>query len=348
MKDQTPPSNLNQIPSNIIRQVLFLGLLLLLTYVLVKELYFMLGAFLGSITLYVILMYPMKYLVIIKKWKPWLSSLTLMLLSLVIMVIPLIYMTAVAIEKITPIVNNPEQVNKVFGDVHNYLNVNYGLDILNKDNIDKLTSQILPTAQKMLGGTMSAVGNLFLMYLVLYFMLVQSRNLERWLKFSLPFNAPNVKKIISEFRNLVYSNALGIPIVALIQGFTGFIGYWIFGVEEFALMGILTAISSVVPIVGTLVVYLPLAIFQFAMVGPWQGIGVAIWGLVVIGSVDNIARLMVQKKLANVHPLITLLGVFMGINLFGFLGVIFGPLLLSLFFMLVRIYIDEFGQQVTT
>ena len=114
--------------------------------------------------------------------------------------------------------------------------------------------------------------------------------------------------------------------------------------EEFLLMGILTAISSVIPIIGTLAIYLPLAIFQFAVVSPWQGIGVALWGFIVIGSVDNIARFLVQKMLADVHPLITLLGVIMGINMFGFIGVIFGPLVLSIFFILARIYVDEFGK----
>ena len=101
------------------------------------------------------------------------------------------------------------------------------------------------------------------------------------------------------YKRQVYSNALGIPIVAFIQGIVGLVGYWIFGVEEFLLMGILTAISSVIPIIGTLAIYLPLAIFQFAVVSPWQGIGVALWGFIVIGSVDNIARFLVQKMHAK-------------------------------------------------
>ncbi|MBK7638164.1 MAG: AI-2E family transporter [Saprospiraceae bacterium] len=64
----------------------------------------------------------------------------------------------------------------------------------------------------------------------------------------------------------------------------------------------------------------------------------------VIGSVDNIARFVVQKQLADIHPLVTLLGVMLGISLFGFIGVIFGPLLISVFFILFKIYVDEFGK----
>ncbi len=333
-----------QIHPNKIRQVFFLSLLVLLGYLILSELYFMLGAFLGAVTLYVILMYPMKYLVVMKRWMPALAALTLMFLSLIIMVLPLVYLTSVVLEKVMPIIDNPSILNNGVNEVNLYLLNNFNIDVLKPENVQKLSNQIFPFVQKTLGGTFSALGNIFLMYLVLYFLLVQTKEVEKWLKQNIPFKTFNSRKIVSDVRNLVYSNALGIPIVAIIQGIAGMVGYWIFGVEEFLLMGILTAISSVIPIIGTMVIYIPLAIYQFAVVSPWQGIAVALWGFIVIGSIDNVARFLVQKKLANVHPLITLLGVFMGINLFGFLGVIFGPLLLSIFIVLVRIYIDEFGR----
>jgi predicted PurR-regulated permease PerM len=182
------------------------------------------------------------------------------------------------------------------------------------------------------------------MYLVLYFLLVQTRDVEQWIKSTLPLKSSNAQKVISEVRNLVYSNALGIPIVAIVQGIIAALGYSLFGVDQWLLLGILTAISSVIPILGTMLVYLPLSVYQYSTEGLYSGIGVLLWGFLVIGSVDNIARFMVQRKLANVHPLITLLGVFMGVKLFGFLGIIFGPLLLSIFFLLTRIYVNEFGR----
>ena len=74
-------------------------------------------------------------------------------------------------------------------------------------------------------------------------------------------------------------------------------------------------------------------------IGAW---GILIYGLVVVGSTDNIIRLFLLKKLDNVHPLITLIGVIVGVPLFGFIGLIFGPLLISLFLVVVRIYKKEF------
>ncbi|HRO09436.1 MAG TPA: AI-2E family transporter [Saprospiraceae bacterium] len=333
-----------QIHPNVIRQIMFLCILLFMGYLIADGLYFMISSFLGAITFYVILMYPMKYLVIYKRWPSWLAALVLMLISLFVMVIPFIYLTTIAISRLMPVVTNPAIINDVFKTIHDYLLSNYNIDVLNAENIQMLSGHAVPIAQKALGGTFSTIGMIFLMYLILYFMLVDTRKLEHWLNQTLPFKRANVKTIISEIRNLVYSNALGIPIVALIQGVAGVIGYWIFGVEEFLIMGIMTAISSVIPVIGTMTVYLPLAVYQFIVGGSYEGIGVALWGFIVIGGVDNVARFLVQKKLADVHPLITLLGVFLGINLFGFIGLIFGPLLISVFFILLRIYIDEFGK----
>lgn len=304
----------------------------------------MLGAFLGAITLYVIMRNWMLKLVVDYKWKKWLAALTLIISSVIILVIPLAWITSVAINKITPIIQNPTQITAILEQIHQYLISKFNIDILNAENIKKINGQVVPYIQTILGGTLNGIGNVFFMYLMLYFMLVEIVSLESWLRNHLPFKQVNSNKFISEFRNLVYSNALGIPIVAFIQGLTGLIGYWIFGVQEFVLMGLLTAICSVIPMVGSMIVYVPLAIYMLSMGQTWQGVAVALWGFIAVGSVDNIARFMLQKRMSNVHPLITLFGVFIGINLFGFLGIIFGPLLLSMFLMLVRIYIDEFGK----
>ncbi len=67
-----------------------------------------------------------------------------------------------------------------------------------------------------------------------------------------------------------------------------------------------------------------------------------IYGFGVIGTVDNNFRFTLQKKMGNVHPLITVFGVVIGISLFGFIGLIFGPILISMFILLVKIYMNEF------
>jgi len=100
---------------------------------------------------------------------------------------------------------------------------------------------------------------------------------------------------------------------------------------------------SMLPVVGTAVVWAPLGIYLIVNGGTWMGVGLLIYGAVLIVNLDNVFRFIWQKKVADVHPLVTVFGVLIGIGLFGFVGIIFGPLLISMFLLLLEIYRDEFG-----
>lgn len=143
---------------------------------------------------------------------------------------------------------------------------------------------------------------------------------------------------------MIKANAIGIPLLAIIQGIIATIGYWIFGVKDFALWGFLTGVFSMVPIVGTAVIWLPLTAFLFATNQNGNAVGLLIYAVVLITNIDYVVRLTLLKKFMDMHPLITVFGVIIGIGLFGFWGVIFGPLLISYFIILVKIYMNEFGK----
>jgi predicted PurR-regulated permease PerM len=94
--------------------------------------------------------------------------------------------------------------------------------------------------------------------------------------------------------------------------------------------------------VGTMIIWLPLVVFLYAQGASWQATGLMIYSLVVTGNVDYLSRVTLMRKIGDVHPLITILGVIVGLGLFGFMGFIFGPLLLSYLILLIRIYTSEF------
>src|SRR5690606_27781167 len=147
----------------------------------------------------------------------------------------------------------------------------------------------------------------------------------------------NLQEIGAEVQEMVRSNALGIPLVAIAQGVIALIGFLIFGIEEPLFWFVITTIGSMIPFVGTLIGILPDFILTLSTGSEFQAWGILIYGFVVVGSTDNIIRLYVLKKLDNVHPLVTRIGVIVGVPLFGFIGLIFGPLLISLFMVIVRI-----------
>jgi predicted PurR-regulated permease PerM len=126
------------------------------------------------------------------------------------------------------------------------------------------------------------------------------------------------------------------------------LGYWIFGVEDWGLWGFLTGVFAFFPLVGTMIVWVPIVIFMFATNLTLPAVGLSIYSIIVTGNVDYITRLGLLKKMGDVHPMITVLGVIVGLNLFGFMGLIFGPLLVSYFIILVKIYLNEFSDDHVT
>jgi predicted PurR-regulated permease PerM len=102
--------------------------------------------------------------------------------------------------------------------------------------------------------------------------------------------------------------------------------------------GVITTFISFVPVLGPPVVFVPAAILQIANGNNFAGWAMLVFGFVVIINIDNVLRFMIAKKVGNIHPIITVIGVIIGIPLFGILGLVFGPLLLSYFILLVKIY----------
>ena len=100
-----------------------------------------------------------------------------------------------------------------------------------------------------------------------------------------------------------------------------------------------------IPFIGTAIGIAPTTILLFADGQNWQGVALLIYGIVVVGSTDNLIRIMVLDRLAKVHTLITLVGVIVGVQIFGFIGLIFGPLLVSLFLLILKIYKKEYGNE---
>jgi len=182
----------------------------------------------------------------------------------------------------------------------------------------------------------------------LYYMLVHGVEMEKYMNDFIPLKARNRAMLSTETNVMIKANAIGIPLLAIIQGLVGMLGYAIFGVGEFGLWGFLTGVASLIPIVGTGLIWVPLMVYLFAIGHIWQGVGLAIYSLVILTNIDYAARITVLRKIGNVHPIITIFGVIVGLSMFGFLGLVFGPLLITYFIVLIRIYRNEFNDETIT
>jgi predicted PurR-regulated permease PerM len=167
--------------------------------------------------------------------------------------------------------------------------------------------------------------------------------MEEYINDFIPLKNKNREILSEETHMMIRANGIGIPLLAFIQGLAGTLGYFIFGINEVGVWGFLTGVASLVPIVGTGIIWVPLTVYLLASGYTWQGIGLGIYSLAILTNIDYVARITLLRKIGNVHPLITIFGIIVGVSMFGFLGLVFGPLLISYFILLVKIYRNEFN-----
>lgn len=334
----------SQISNNKIRQVFMLAIILLMLGLILFNLSDFLPSLLGALTLYIISRSFNFYLVEKRNWKPWLAAIVIILIALFVIIIPSYLIIDLLVQKIGNAQQYATQFNDFVDKVTHYVQSKIDIDILSKENKQKISEFAGKVSTTILNTTLNTLTVISAMFFILFFMLTKARLFERILMGISPLKRSNGKKIGDKFRKLVIANAVGIPVVALGQAIVAVIGYLVFGAPSPLLLFALTFIGSMIPIVGAAIVYVPVGLFMLASGDTVGGIGVIAFGLVIVGLVDNILRFTFLKKLENIHPLNTVFGIILGLKIFGFFGLIFGPILVSITILLMQIYADEFSE----
>ena len=330
------------IHQNRIRQVFFLVIIVLLGLLLFSELYTFLPALLGAVTLYIVMRKWMFYLTEKKKWRKGWTAALLMLLSMIVILLPIALLINMLSSKITFAIQHSDELVGSLKKIVTEIEQKFKIKITRDENINRLGDFIRSSIPKLLGATFNTLGTIFFMCFILYFMLVNGRKMEANIYEHIPLKDENAVMLGTEVKNMVISNSVVIPVIAVLQGVVALIGYLIIGVNEPWFWFVVTCITAMLPVVGAALAYVPLAIIFFANGDTGKGIFMLIYGFGVIGTVDNIFRFTLARKIGNVHPLVTVFGVIIGLSVFGFIGLIFGPLLISLFLLLLKIYSSEF------
>lgn len=317
-----------------------IGLLLILGGLLFVQAMPFLNGTLGAITLYILLRRTNIYLA--NRLSPGLAPWILTIAVAIFVVLPF----SAAIWYIIELINNLDfdinVVIKRFADTIKYLESTTKLDLVSEKSIAFATAKITAFMNSLVAGINDAAINLFTALLILFFLLAGGIRMERGIARCLPFNDRNKTIVINKVSTIVKSNAIGIPLLAMIQGTVAAVGYYICGVNNPIEFGVLTGFASMIPIVGSMLVWIPLAIVQYFEQGMLPALYITLYGIVVISQSDNVLRMIVQKRMADTHPLVTIFGVIAGLPLFGFMGLIFGPLLVAMFLLFLEMFIKQY------
>lgn len=293
---------------------------------------------LGACTVYIMVRKQQYFLVLKKKLRPSLAATLISIEVILFFLIPISITLWILIDKVTHINLNPQLIISQIQDINTAIHSKINYNILSSENLLSLTSKLTGLLQIFINQMSSFVINSIVLIFVLYFMLIGGKEMEKYIYELLPFSNPNKRVVLRATKRLVMSNAIGIPLLAVIQGAIATIGYFIFGTPEPILLGFLTCFATIIPLIGTAIIWLPAAIYLFSTGDTFNAVGLALYALIIITNIDNVIRLILQKKMANTNPMITVFGVIIGLSLFGFWGVIFGPLLLSIFMLCIHIF----------
>ena len=319
-----------------------IAIIIVLGIVLFQQITPFLGGLLGALTIYILVRKQMIRLTTKRKMKRSTAALLITTEAVFFFLIPISLVVWMLVDKLQNLNLDPQSIIAPIEEIAGIIKSKTGYDVLGSDTTSFIVSALPRIGQAVMGGISSFVVNLFVLVFVLYFMLIGGIKMEAYVNAILPFNATNTEHVIHEINMIVRSNAIGIPLLAVIQGGVAMIGYFIFGAPNALLLGFLTCFATVIPMVGTGLIWFPVAVYM-ALTGDWpNAIGLAAYGGIIVSQLDNLIRFILQKKMADTHPLITIFGVVIGLSLFGFMGVIFGPLLLSLFFLFVDMFKREY------
>ena len=296
---------------NVQKALLFSAILLII--IILTELKYFLSGLMGAITLYVLARKFYLNLVEEKKRSKNLSILLIIFLIIISFAIPLWIIIEILVPKINEIINDPAAILDKFNSIRVLIENNEFLKRFDLTFSDEKVLQLVNKVISYIPSTVQWVGqtfaNIFTALFILYFMLINARTMEARFKELLPVSKESKKFFLRENAALITSNAYGIPILGFAQGVIAMIGYSIFGVQNAIFWGLLTGAASIVPVLGTMFIYIPVCVYQIASGDVSGGLFLTLYCVVLVGGIDNILRFTLLKKMADIHPLITVFGV---------------------------------------
>ncbi|NCN99642.1 AI-2E family transporter [Candidatus Falkowbacteria bacterium] len=205
----------------------------------------------------------------------------------------------------------------------------------------KSSNWLLDGATMALKGTTDFVVSLILVIIAMFFFFVDGQGMLKRLMRISPLPDKYDQTLFLKFRAVSYATFISTFVAAVAQGLVGAIGFAIIGFPAL-LAGILVALLSLLPYIGAALFYVPMGIYYLLIGNIWQGIFILIWGTMVISTIDNVIRTYMVKGEAEINPIFVLFSILGGVVMFGFWGVVLGPLVVALAVTVFHIYELEF------
>ncbi len=346
------------------REHIFLIFILFLTFLSIYLLYQILSPFLSSIIwaiLLAMIFYPLfqKLRRLLKK-KEFLSALIMTLLVLLIIVLPFTLLMISLASEVVDGYHRMEEMIKT-GQLQAYLERMKEIPILNwilarlgqhidpsqidpmpllLKNLQKISTFIFNQTATLLKGFSTFIAGFFFTLLSLYYLFKDGSRFFNGLKEIIPLSSKERDLLIQRFKDMIYATIYGGILIAIVQGILGGLSFWVLGLPSPIMWGTAMALLSFIPIGGTALIWAPAGILLLIGGAVLKGLLLLGLGVFIISMVDNFLRPFFISARTNIHPLLLFFAVLGGIQTFGLIGVVAGPLVATLFLTLLEIYIQ--------
>ena len=271
----------------------------------------------------------------------------MILIVLLMVIIPIAYVASQLMAQTVMVINNVDNVDtSVLDELTMKLSIILGQEILFEDFLIDLSSSgkefIVSAAPQIFGSLSSIVLGLFIMLFVMYYLFKDGDTLVRYILKLSPIKEEHEQKLVDEVGKVTRGVVYGQVIVAVLQGLVAGIGYAFFGVTAPVLWAFITLIASFLPVIGTALIWLPISIVMVLSGNYVGGLLLAAYCALVVVNIDNVVRPKLIGDRTGLHPVLVLLGVLGGLNMFGFIGLVVGPVIISIVIILLKLYMDDY------
>ncbi len=279
-----------------------------------------------------------------------LSSLVTIFVIFVVIAIPITIAVFITVNETEKFINNIDSIRAAFQSVIDKIHQISKLNIIAPwlKKIDDFLFSILQNMGVLItknigvvfSRTYSIVVNFVFSFIITFYLI---RDKDRFINYIAPIvgDRKSLERILISIKDSINATVLGGVLTAFIQGFVGAIGFLIVGLNAFFMWMFLVALFSFVPLVGTAIIWVPIAIYLLIQGNYFGGIFIVAWGVFAIGLVDNYVRPIIIGSKINIHPMILFFGILGSIIVFGPIGIIVGPVVLSVCDVAVRVYTEN-------
>lgn len=296
-----------------------------------------------------------KFILKVTKNRETLSASITMVLIVILVIIPgaflitlivseaIDFAQAVMLDKsldITSVLQN-KTVQDLTNRITDSLNIQrIDIVVVIKDKLREFSSFVITKAEHILVEIPSTFFSFFITLFTTFFMLRDGKSFSSLLKNLIPLSDTEIQYYFENLKKVIYVTFLGVLLTAFAQGLIAFIAFYFIGIKSSLLLGVVTAVASLIPVVGSAIVWVPLAIFLLIKGLILKGVLVIIVGLLFISTVDNFVRPIFLHQYLSLHLLLTFFSLFGGIKAFGFIGIFLGPVIISAFIGCCLFYRD--------